>query len=549
MFKKLLASFLAIILAAVMVLTVSFARYSDTIFSQDVLDAYRKSAESIANQCDNYIIGMQRDLLSLAISDGVQVPLRRFDADTAHDFSELNQPGRSFNSRIFPIVADTVYFQGENGVYLPDAAQSEETWVLQTIERNGRLNLAVVELDETRFIRFSMLVKDTENYDRPLGILAADIQLDTFVVFIGKSALGSSDYMVLVDDQQVVQYPYQTGTTLSTQKILTAVEGGSFSDEDRVFWSSPIARSSWHLVLSYSTHSIQARTSTLYKVALGISAVAAVFAFAIALFFSYWHAKPITNLSRHIKSKSLEQIDVPAKLNKDYLSLYANYNEMVNQINSLLSELYETNKRERETQLKMLQAQLNPHFIYNVLDSINWMSMKYQAKDIQMMVSSLATMLRCSLNSGRDILNVEQEIRQIQSYLSIQSYRYDNAMQVIYDFSPDIMHKKMIKLLLQPLVENAINHGLETYNGKKLLKISGHLDGDLLVFEVGNTGHRPDLERIEQILSGNQQVTTSYGIRNVNERIKTTYGQDYGLRYRVEGEWIIANITVPSEPI
>ena len=222
---------------------------------------------------------------------------------------------------------------------------------------------------------------------------------------------------------------------------------------------------------------------------------------------------------------------------------------MVEQANTLLEELYETNKRERETQLKMLQAQLNPHFIYNVLDSISWMARKYQAADIEMIVCSLATMLRCSLNSGRDILTVYQEIRQVQSYLTIQSYRYGNAIHVTYEFAPEIMEKKMVKLLLQPLVENAIIHGLETFSGKKCLRIRGYLDKQLLVFEIENNGKIPDLDRIRKILSGQQQITKSYGIWNVNERIKAAYGARYGLRYYQREDWVVANITIPAEPM
>lgn len=547
MLKQLFLSFLAIIVAVVLALTLFFSHYSNNILREDLLTAYQKSSESIENQCNDYVVSIQRMLLEKSISESIQAELRNFSPDTVQDFPTLNEAGRVFNCRVFPIYDDKVYCESQGGSYVvyPQAYMS---WVQKTIARNGRLCLTAIEQDGIQYIRFAMMVTDIQNWETPLAILATDIQLDGFVVSIGKNALGSSDYLILVDEEQNILYPYQDIAQLH-EKVQASLKDGSFIDESSVCWSIPIARSSWHLVLSYSTSNIQTRTCALYRIAAVISIVAIAVAFVLTLLLSYWHAGPITVLSKHMNTQSLDKIEIPASLNSDYSTLYTSYNEMVEQLTHLLDQLYQTSKKEQETQLKMLQAQLNPHFIYNVLDSINWLAMKYQAKDIQMMVSELACMLRCSLNSGRDIITVEREIQQIRSYLKIQSYRYNNSIRVIYDISPEILSKKMIKLLLQPLVENALNHGLETYEGEKILKITGRLDGYLLVFEVLNNGHAPDLNRIQQVLSGTQQVTTSYGIRNVNERIKTTYGEHYGLEYRIEQGWIVANITIPCTPL
>lgn len=550
MFKKLTFSFLLIILVLTVLLTFSFAHYSDSLLSQDLLDAYRTSAESITNQCNSQVIQIQDTLLDYAVSDALQEALQSFSPGSSPDFSVLNQPGRSLQAHAFPLQRGIIYAAGETGFYVHDPAVSEADWIQNTISKNGSLNLAAIEINGTRYIRFSMLVTDMRDWKTPIGIIATDIPLDTFVVFIGKNTLKTPDYLILVDAAGTIQYPYQVDELVSNETLREAIRQGSFTEYSQIFLSSPIKRSSWHLVISCSTSGIQNRTTQLYKTVALIALIAALFTCVVALLPSYQHSAPIVNLAKHIKSSSyLQPIEIPQKLNRDYQSLYSNYNEMVEQIDTLLSELYETNKRNRETQLKMLQAQLNPHFIYNVLDSISWLAARYQAKDIQMMVVSLATMLRCSLNSGRDILQVHQEVRQIQSYLTIQTYRYDNVIHVSYDFSPEIMNKRMIKLLLQPLVENALVHGLETFPGEKHLKVSGHIRQDMLVFEVANNGNPPDLDRIGQILSGSQQVTTSYGIRSVNERIKTVYGSQYGLRYEIRGQWTVANITIPNEPV
>lgn len=546
MFKKLLLSFLTIILVLVSVLTVFVARYSQDILNRDILEAYNKSAENVSNQCDTYIVQIQNVLLSLSVEPEIQSQMRHFRPDTGMQPAKATHMRQSFDYQVFPIHNGEVYFPAGENLYHADEVRAKEDWLLHTLDRGGRLSISTVNEGQTRFIRFSMLVTDTDDWQTRLGILAIDVQLDVFMLSIGKSTLDSQDYIFLVDDRQQIQYPYQT-TLISADSVSSVIAEKQLVQDEHILLSYPMIRSSWHLILSFSTAGMQVRSHAMYKTIAGIAVVAILLACLFSLFLSYWHTQPIIRLANQMKGGTLQPISDMQGLNQDYRTLYASYNDMVAQIGSLLSELYETNRREQEAQLKMLQSQLNPHFIYNVLDSVNWLAMKYKAKDIQMMVGSLATMLRCSLNSGRNILSVAQEIRQIQSYLNIQSYRYDNSIQVSYDFAPEIMDKRMIKLLLQSIVENAIIHGLETYDGEKHLRLSGRLQDDLLVFEVSNNGIQPDLNRIRQILDGNQQVTTSYGIRSVNERIRSAYGSQYCLRYELRDGWTVANITIPSE--
>lgn len=550
MFKKLMCSFLTAIFAIAALIVVAITWYTDSILSKDMLEAFLISAESISSQCDSRIIQLQDSLLALATDANIQNALQEFTPGASLHGDIMKTSGSTgFQLRMFPIYESDIYAPNADDIYERAPWLAQESWVSQVVERRGRLALNAVRERTTTSIRISILVTDMRDWTSPLAIIAADMPIDAFVLHIGKSSLGVSDYMVLLDEEGEVQYPYEPSRAISAERIREAAAQGHCTFEDYIFISSPIVRSSWNLILAYSTQSLHGRAATLYRTVAGIVTLAALLSIAFAFAFSYRHSQPIANLARHIKQEDyLQPIEVPRYLNRDYLALYTNYNAMAEQVSGLLEELYETNKRERETQLKMLQSQLNPHFIYNVLDSISWLARRHGAKDIEMIVVSLATMLRCSLNSGRDILSVEQEIRHVQSYLSIQSYRYDNSIDVSYSFEADILDKKMIKLLLQPLVENAIVHGLETHDGKKQLQISGRLENGMLVFEVSNNGNVPDFGRIEQILAGEQHITASYGIRNINERIKAAYGPAYGLRYYQRGEWIVANITVPPEP-
>nr|WP_245523182.1 histidine kinase [Thermosediminibacter oceani] len=176
---------------------------------------------------------------------------------------------------------------------------------------------------------------------------------------------------------------------------------------------------------------------------------------------------------------------------------------------------------------------------------MNWLAIKNNVPDISKMVTSLASILRYSLNRGNDVITVEDELRQVKSYITIQKIRFSDKFDVYYRISQDIFDCKIIKLILQPLVENAIIHGIETYQGKGYIEIRGFAEGNEVVFEVENNGNAPDLDKINSLLNSGGEVSNGYGIKNVNERLKLYYGEEYGLSYRIQDGNTVAVIRVP----
>ena len=230
-------------------------------------------------------------------------------------------------------------------------------------------------------------------------------------------------------------------------------------------------------------------------------------------------------------------------------TLYQSFNYMMDMIGDLIQEVYVAKIREKQSELAALQAQINPHFLYNTLDSINWMAIRYGARDIQKMVVSLATMLRYSLNNGQNLIAVQDEIKQVQSYINLQQIRFENCFESEIRIQEEMNSCIIIKLLLQPLVENAIIHGFDEgqyENGH--LTITGEIESGHMVFRVMNDGHQADLEVIQRILYPAEDVKPkSYGIKNVNDRLRHQYGEEYTLQYRIQGDLTVAVIRIPLE--
>lgn len=219
--------------------------------------------------------------------------------------------------------------------------------------------------------------------------------------------------------------------------------------------------------------------------------------------------------------------------------------ELAQQINVManrLESLIEQNRREQEnlakSELRLLQAQINPHFLYNTLDTIIWQAESGQSEEVIHLTRSLSDFFRISLSSGADWIPLEKEVMHLSGYLSIQKTRYRDILNYAIDIPEDMYGGYIVKLLLQPLVENALYHGIKTRRGGGFIRVSAQRDGDLALFSVADTGRGMTPEELSKVLAAMRQegppVTSpegsSFGLRNVDMRIRLYYHQDEGLR-------------------
>ncbi|MBE6070420.1 MAG: sensor histidine kinase [Clostridium butyricum] len=208
-------------------------------------------------------------------------------------------------------------------------------------------------------------------------------------------------------------------------------------------------------------------------------------------------------------------------------ALIRGFGKMIVQIKTLIKDVYESRLIQKDYEMKALQAQINPHFLYNTLSLINWMALEVNQEEISKITLSLSTFYRTALNKGKNILLVRDEIKNMKSYLDIQLMMHDYEFDVDIQINDEILDYKILNLLLQPLIENAIDHGIDLKtDGRGCIKILGKKEDDEIVLVVSDNGVGMDQEKTYSILTNQSK---GYGVRNVNERIKLYYGERYHL--------------------
>lgn len=204
------------------------------------------------------------------------------------------------------------------------------------------------------------------------------------------------------------------------------------------------------------------------------------------------------------------------------------YNSMSKRLDETVNEVYQSKIKEKEYEMRALQAQINPHFLYNSLSMINWKALEADQDDISHITLALSTFYRTALNKGKNILLVKDEIANIKSYLDIQLAMHDNSFDVVYDIDDSILKYETLNLILQPLLENAIGHGIDVKtDGRGEIRIEGKENGDFIDFTVSDNGVGMTKTQAAMILS---KSSNGYGVSNVNERIKLYYGEQYAVK-------------------
>lgn len=303
----------------------------------------------------------------------------------------------------------------------------------------------------------------------------------------------------------------------------------------------------WQLISVMPIAAIRQDANTILRFMI----IILVFVIAIAIMISLRLSENITFRLKNLSEKmdlvkeGDWDVTIDVQSNDEIGDLQHSFNYMTESMQALIEEKYQAEIDIRKAELRALQAQINPHFLYNILDTINWMAMRHGAEDINYIVAKLAKFFRLSLSSGKEMVKIEDELEHIKLYVDIQNIRFDDNISLSIDVDSVLMDYYTINLILQPLVENAILHGINEKPDKTgHISIVGYHDIESVVILVTDDGVGMSEEKIDEILSG--KISGSYGVRNVNERLSLKFGSHYGLSYESKtGKGTKAIVRIP----
>ena len=325
------------------------------------------------------------------------------------------------------------------------------------------------------------------------------------------------------------------------------VEGGAMR------FYTPIAGTPYYLSAQMPYGLLSQERDSLVMGMLGWGLMVLVLSF----FASYFLTKSITRRIRVLidTMDKVEQSDFSMRLavkHRDEIgSLETHFNNMSDRIRRMVLEKYKNELQRKDLELAVLQAQINPHFLYNVLDCVNWEAIRLKADSISFVVKNLSDFLRIGLNNGRGKSTVGHEISHVQSYFNLQHYRYEDKISLHWDVPPELAPVEIVPTVLQPLVENSILHGLlELDRAHGDIFIRAFESGGVMTIEVADTGcgiARKKLEEIRTALERGEVRPECFGLCNVNRRLRIAYGGGYGLEIdSEEGRGTVCRVVVPT---
>lgn len=395
---------------------------------------------------------------------------------------------------------------------------------------------------ETTVITGARYLKDAQDYSK-LGILTVNINQQSLNSAIKDATILPGSFSLLFDQSgtavAVSDEDLLNTYSLSPKQIFDHAADKQlsfFSGKEKLLINSlSLNFGSWTLVtITPYSEMLKTSTSTRNRMILIMSIVSLLF-FIAAHYIANFITRRILFLSDRMREVHLDNyspIDIDA--GKDEIAdLIDSYNYLLQKVNDYAASQYQLGIALKNTELKALQAQINPHFLYNTLDLINWSAMAHGADKISEIVQLLSRYYKLSLSKGVDIVPIQNAIQHIETYVKLQNFRFQNSIKLDLDLDPEIYSFGILKLLLQPIVENSILHGiLEKENPEGTISIHGFRENNDIFIQITDDGVGMTQEQIRSIIDGSNITTnSSYGIQNIIERISICYGSDYGLTY------------------
>lgn len=563
---KMLLSYVVILLTAVV--TVCFLMYfymiriyrTQLLYSAD--QAFEQAEEFLSYRVNSvlYVSDLMR------VNENVQTILGKPKEEVENDIIGQNTDMMTLENYIYSICNSIDIYQ--ISLYVPDYLVYSNQEVMfrnldrfQETEEYGRLSeaneagiwlppqeLYSADTNKTvEVISFLQNIRDTSRMFETIGVQRISIRSSDIVTMMEKANITTSGLVWIENGRGEL-------ISCSNEKLFEEMKGlrknlevseeweGREVDGEKYFVrGQSINKTDWTLVAALPNKELFQASSAMLKPLLAVVCILIIVAAVMAILFSKMITSRISRLAAQMES--VEDAIPHLKMGEggaddEIGQLFESFRYMSNRLEELLDREYENGKAVKHAELKALQAQINPHFLYNTLDLINWEALDCGADRIVKISRALAKFYKLSLNKGKEFSSIRDELDHVSYYIMIQNFRYDNRLELHMDVPEELMGYEVLHIVLQPLAENSFVHGMKgrTETSVLMLRISGcEEDGDI-VLEVEDNGCGMTEEQMNRILSEDAEEGSGYGVRNIHTRIRLVYGEGYGLEYR-KNEW------------
>ena len=448
---------------------------------------------------------------------------------------------------------------------------TREAWFSYTLDRTENQHFFLPQVqqifesssDQYRWvIPMTRVVEITKGTDTVQGILLIHLNYTGLKLLLDGVTLGNEGYIYLIDGNgEIIYHPraqlIDSGLEHENNRAVSEYRDGiyqeTFPGEERVITVKSVGYTGWKLIGVAPRQTVSLNS---LKTQLLVVFVAAFILFLMSLVNSYISSRITTPIRKlELSVNEIEKGNLNAKVDAEgsyeIRHLGQSVQNMAKQIQVLMADIVSEHEKKRKQEFDTLQSQINPHFLYNTLDIIVWMIENEKPDQAVKAVTALARFFRISLSRGKSIITVKDELEHVRNYLMIQHMRFKNRFSYTIEAEDEVLELASLKLMLQPLVENAIYHGMEFMDGDGEIFISAWKEGEDLYLKVSDNGLGMTEEQVARLFSDTPHTGSSrgsgIGVKNVNERIRLYFGSEYGLSIESEpDEGTVVTIHLPA---
>lgn len=579
--QQLIASFIVIIIISIVLFSTIIYKYFERFLETGVTKSFKVVNSQITRNLDTFFKNIAKisempfydnDIQKILVKDYSKFEYPEFEKIQGHyiitdEFFKTIFLLNDFIDSVdlYPNNSDVLYTKGFNQTINYEYSPKNEQWYKDIINKDGeeiilglRKNKQVISHQEY-IVTVGRSIK-THYKNDILGVFLINIKVDTLKRLYEEVKLSSKSRQLIVDQNNNIVYSnnnYEIGQPINKEISKHFNDKSKYvkmylNEEEVLIVINSSKYTSWKVISIISSKDLYTDIIIIRNLIYIAGVILIILSIIVSLFISKSISKPIKqlrNLMKKFEYGSLNE-NVEVKGNKEINELSKTYNKMLGEIKNLINQIENDEENKRIAELNALQAQINPHFMYNTLNVVKLMAEMQGADNITNALNSFIYLLTFAARTNETYISIREEIEFLKNYISILGLRYYNKFSVNYDIDERIYDYKILKFIIQPFIENAIFHGFVDNNKINSLELKGRIYQDTIVFNIIDNGEGMSDETIQNVLNSEieeKKGFNSIGINNVVNRMKLYYGEDFGVNIKSKkGKGTEIEIKIPA---